>query len=128
MTMAFAASVECTGCGGWWPTELKLMSWSISVTRASPVAKLTSPLPESEPRRSALGLEVTWAYENLAVPARSVVASTAATHCEGVSGVALLTIPSAAPAAAPRATKERRTHGTRRRIALHCAPKGDSDA
>jgi hypothetical protein len=31
-----------------------------------------------------LGLEVTWAYENLAVPARSVVARTAATHCDGV--------------------------------------------
>jgi hypothetical protein len=27
---------------------------------------------------------VTWAYENLAVPARSVVARTAATHCDGV--------------------------------------------
>ena len=26
MTMAFTVSVECTGCGGWLPTELKLMS------------------------------------------------------------------------------------------------------
>jgi len=63
-----------------------------------------------------LGLEVICVKENLAVPAPSVVARTAATHCAGDSGEDLCAaIPSAAPAVPPTATRAIKSHGTKRR-------------
>ena len=90
------------------------------------MAKLTTPWPDKAPRRSGLGLKVTWVYKKRALTAFSVAASTSVTHCDGDAEVDVCAIPSAVPAAAPSRTRESRSHGITRRTGANFAPQSQT--